>query len=303
MREIGGEIVRDAVGEIVLLLIAGEVLERQHDDREARRVGELIVNRSGHETRRVARTPSKCPHRKKRESKRRSKSRPARPDAARPRRSFGRFFLRRGRALAKQVSMHRLGDVLEALPPEVGHLKLQPRLDLPVGVLRQTDPSWLANPFEPGRDVHAVAHEIAVGLLDHVAKMNADAKLDTTFGRQAGVALDHAGLHFEGAAYGVDHAPELDDRAVAGALHDAPVMHRDDGVDEIAAKRSQARKDTILVRAREPTISDDVRDQDRSKFSGLAPLASPRLRPSDLSRAREPSTSSSHELIPRKISK
>ena len=103
--------------------------------------------------------------------------------------------------------------------------------------------------------------------------MNADAKLDPTFRRQAGVALDHASLHFDRAAHGVDHAPELDDRAVAGALHNAPVMHRDDGVDEIAAERPQARKDTILVRACEPAVSDDVRDQDRRELSGLAHCA------------------------------
>src|SRR5208337_3288396 len=92
---------------------------------------------------------------------------------------------------------HRLGDVLEALRPEVGHLKLEPRLDLPVGVFGQTNPARLANPFQPGRDVHAVAHEVAVRFLDDVPKMNADAKLDTTFGRKASVALDHASLHLE----------------------------------------------------------------------------------------------------------
>ena len=73
--------------------------------------------------------------------------------------------------------------------------------------------------------------------------MDADAELDATFGRQAGVALDHAVLHFDRAAHRVDHAAELDDRAVAGALDDAPVMHSDDGVDEIAAQAPQPRKD------------------------------------------------------------
>jgi hypothetical protein len=105
--------------------------------------------------------------------------------------------------------------------------------------------------------------------------MNANAKLDPTFRRQAGVALDHAGLHLKRAAHGVDHAAELDDRAIAGALHNAPMMHGDDGVDEIAAKRPQARKDTILVRAREPAISDDVRDQDRRELPGFAHCAPP----------------------------
>jgi hypothetical protein len=77
---------------------------------------------------------------------------------------------------------------------------------------------------------------------------------------------------FEGAADGVDHAAELDDGAVAGALHNAPVMDGDDGVDQVAAKRPQARKNTILVRACEPTISDDVRNQDRRELSGFAHL-------------------------------
>ena len=139
MREVGRQIVGDPVGEIVLLLVAGEVLERQHDDRKPRRVGELVVDGSGHETRRVARAPGEGARRKKHESKRGRKRRPARPDAARPRRRLGRF-LRRRRALAQEVSAHRLSDVLEALRPEVGHLKLEPRLDLPVSVFGQTNP-------------------------------------------------------------------------------------------------------------------------------------------------------------------
>ena len=108
--------------------------------------------------------------------------------------------------------------------------------------------------------------------------MNADAKLDTTFRRQAGVALDHAGLHLEGATHRVDDALELDDRPVPGALDDAAVMDRDGGVDKIAAQGSQARKDAILVRPREPAIPDDIRDQNRREFSGLAHCAVLRLR-------------------------
>ena len=78
--------------------------------------------------------------------------------------------------------------------------------------------------FEACGDVDAVAHEIAVGLLDDVAKVNADAKLDAPLGRQARVALDHAVLHLDRAAHGVDHAAELDHAAVAGALDDPAVM-------------------------------------------------------------------------------
>ena len=138
MGQVGRQIVGDAVGEIVLLLIAGEVLERQHDDRKPRCIGELVVNRSGHEARRVAYGPDEGSRRKKCERER-SQRRPATPDVARPRDSFG-WFLRRRRAQAQQIRAHRLGDVLEALGPEVGPLKLEPRPDLPVGVLRQANP-------------------------------------------------------------------------------------------------------------------------------------------------------------------
>jgi hypothetical protein len=85
-----------------------------------------------------------------------------------------------------------------------------------------------------------------------------------------GVALDHSGLHFDRAAHRVDHAPELDDRAVAGALHDAPVMNRDDGIDQIAAKRPEPRENAILVRSREPAVPDNVQNQNRRNLPGLA---------------------------------
>ena len=106
---------------------------------------------------------------------------------------------------------------------------------MPVGLLGETDRPGLADAFEPSRDIDPVAHEIAVALLDNVAKMDADAKLDALVGRHASVALDDGSLHLDCAAHGVDHAAELDDAAVAGALDNAAVVGGDGGVDEIAA--------------------------------------------------------------------
>ena len=60
--------------------------------------------------------------------------------------------------------------------------------------------------------------------------MDADAELDAALGRKASVAFDHAVLHLDGAAHSVHHAAELDESAVAGALHDAPVMGGDGGI-------------------------------------------------------------------------
>jgi len=64
--------------------------------------------------------------------------------------------------------------------------------------------------------------------------MNSDAELDAALRRQAGVALDEAVLHLDGAAHRVDHATELDEAAVPGALHHATMMRGDGRIDQIA---------------------------------------------------------------------
>ena len=84
-------------------------------------------------------------------------------------------------------------------------------------------------------------------------------------------------LHFDRAAHRVDHAAELDDAAVAGALDDAAVMDGDCRIDQIAAQRAQSRQSPIFVRAGEPAVADDIRDQNRRNLPGLAHRA-PRTR-------------------------
>jgi hypothetical protein len=128
---------------------------------------------------------------------------------------------------------------------------------------------WLADAGEPGGDVDAVAHQVAVAFLDHVTQMNADTKLDATLGGQADVALDYGVLHFDGAAHSVDHAAKLDPRPVAGTLDDAPVVDRDRRVDQIAAQRAQTGECAVFVRAGEPAEADDVGSEDRGEFASV----------------------------------
>jgi hypothetical protein len=96
-----------------------------------------------------------------------------------------------------------------------------------------------------------------------------DAELDAALGRHPGVAFDHRVLNFHRAAHGVDDATELNESAVAGALDDAAVMHRDGRIDQVAAKRPQPRQCPILIGACQSAESDYVRRQDRRKLPGL----------------------------------
>ena len=183
----------------------------------------------------------------------------------------GRLYRRRrlrlgGDADLQRVNPHRLGDVLELGRAEVCDREIKPSFDLTVGVFGKTDRAGLGDAFEPSGDIDPVAHQVAVGLLDDIAEMDADAELYAALGRHAGVALDHAVLHLDRAAHSVDHAAKLDEAAVARALDDAPVMRGDGGIDQVAAEPPEPRQGAILVRARQPAVADHVRNQDRSNL-------------------------------------
>jgi hypothetical protein len=114
---------------------------------------------------------------------------------------------------------------------EIADRNIKPRLDLPVGVFRETDRAGLGDPLQSRGNIDAIAHQVAVTLLNDVANMNANAELNAALRRKASVALDHAVLHFDGTTHGVNYAAELDESAVACALHDAAMMNGDDRID------------------------------------------------------------------------
>src|SRR5271169_241244 len=99
--------------------------------------------------------------------------------------------------------------------------------------------------------------------------MDADAELDTAFGRKARIALDHSVLQLDGAADGLNDAAKLNEDAVARALDHAPVMHGDCRIDQIAPQRPQPRQCAVLVRTGESAISDHIRREYRREFPGL----------------------------------
>jgi hypothetical protein len=186
----------------------------------------------------------------------------------------GRFFGRRGRRGLRlrdlidleRIGADRFGNVPELFRAEIDDGEIEPPFDLPIGVLGQTDCARLANALQSRGDVDAIAHQVAVGLLDHVAEMDADAEIDAAVVRHPNIAVDEAILHRYGAAHGLDHAAELDEATVASALHHPAVVDGDGRVDQLTTQRAQPRQSSVLVRAREPTIADDIRHQDRSNL-------------------------------------
>jgi hypothetical protein len=159
---------------------------------------------------------------------------------------------------------HRPGDVLKRLLAEIDERLFDLVTHVAPSIVRQINRSWLANPFESGCDVHPIAHEVAVALLHDVAHVNSDPKFDPLFRRQTSVGLDKTVLNFDGAANGVDRAAKLDDDPVASPFDDAAVASGNCWVDEVAAQRPEPGESSLLVRPGEPTVADNIGDQDRS---------------------------------------
>jgi hypothetical protein len=74
----------------------------------------------------------------------------------------------------------------------------------------------------------------------------------------ADVALGHAALNVDGAADRVQHAGELDQKAVAHDLEDAPVVARDGRIEELAKMGLQGAQGALLVGLHQPAIADHV---------------------------------------------
>jgi hypothetical protein len=172
----------------------------------------------------------------------------------------------------------RLRDVLELGCAEIADLKIKPRLDLPVGLLGQTDRTRLGDPQQACGDVDAVAHQVAVGFLDHVAEMDANPIFDALVGRDPSVALAHRSLDFNGAVHCVDDTPKLDNCTIARALDDTTAVYGDGRIDQVASGRPQPRQNPVLVGSGEPRIADDVGHQNCRELSSLAHGASAEAR-------------------------
>ena len=186
----------------------------------------------------------------------------------------GRFRLC-GNAGFERIDVHRLSDILQTGRAEIRHAEVEPALDLPISLLGKANRAGFGDPFQPRGDIDAVAHEVAVALLDDVANVNADAVFYPLLGRQAHVALGHAELDFDCAAHGVDHAAELDEDPVAGALDDAAAVHGDRRIDEVAPKRPQSGERAFLVSLGEPAVTHHVGGQHRRQLSALRHSTTP----------------------------
>jgi hypothetical protein len=126
--------------------------------------------------------------------------------------------------------------------------------------------TWLSQPFQPRRDVHAVPVHIIV-LHDYVAEVDANAKLDTATLWSVRIPLRHVLLERDGTTDGIYNAGKLGQQPVTRCLdHPAPALG-DARLDQLGKVGSQGGERTFLVLAHQPRVARNIGGEDGGKPS------------------------------------
>ena len=234
-RQLGDDVLGQAVGEEFLLGVAAHVGERQHRDRGLLR-------------RRLAR----C--------------------ARRPRLDRGRLGAVEAHPEDAERAGDVL-DGLLALVLE-RDVEAVADLDLVADRARHADAARLGQLLQARGDVDAIAEDVVV-LEDHVAEVDADAELDPARRRHIRVAPRHPALDLDRTLHRVGDALKLDQEAVAGGLDDPAAVLGDRRVDQLEPVGPQARKRAGLVGLHQPAVADHVGGEDRGEpaFDTAGPWA------------------------------
>ena len=168
---------------------------------------------------------------------------------------------------AHRIGAHRPCDVLDAVLADVveGVRKLVP--DLVSDHSGDANSTGLGECLQPCRDIHTVAEDVVL-LNDHVAEVDANAKLDPLIGGLLRIAIDHSTLDLGGAAHRVDHAREFREQAVASALYGPAPMLPDLGINQLPEMRLEAFARPFLVRPHQARVPRHIEGEDSSKATG-----------------------------------
>src|SRR5262249_37671354 len=149
------------------------------------------------------------------------------------------------------------GYVLDLLVAHVLERKIELIAHLIAHDAADADPAWLRQSLQTRSDIDAVAVNILV-VDDDVTDVETDAKLDTLFRRDLGVALGDLPLDVDRAAYRIDDARKLDEDAVARGLDDAPAVLRDFWIDDRASVALECGQRAFLIHAHQPRIACNI---------------------------------------------
>jgi hypothetical protein len=165
-----------------------------------------------------------------------------------------------GRLRCDAEGVDRGRNVLDLLRAQILELDRQLVGDLLVDGARRADPARDREAAQSGRDIHAVAQQVAFPFHD-VRDRDPDPIEHLAVGRKREIARPDAFLHIERATHRVDRARELRQRGIARRVEDASAPARHEVVEDPAVQAETAQR-LLLVFRDEPAVTRDIGGQD-----------------------------------------
>ena len=262
-RQLGQDVLGQAIAEILLVCVTAEVDEgKDGDPRTFGCTGRLDCS-LGRRRPMLAQEP--CARREERQDRRGDRHRSLPPHAL----IRGGAFWRRSRLRTHAVDAHRLGDVLNLLLAQEIEPEVELAFDRVVDGGGDTDASGLCERLHARSDVDAVSIDRPVSLLDHIAEVDADAELHPPLCFELNVVAFERLLNFNRGLYGFDRARELGKECVARRVDDAPTSARNEARDHVATgfERADGRR---LVGRHQAGIADHICAEDCCQLTSAA---------------------------------
>jgi hypothetical protein len=135
---------------------------------------------------------------------------------------------------------------------------------LPSQAVPCTNATRISQPFQPCRDVHAVAVNVTL-FYDHIANVYSNSECKAPFWRIARGDMRYADLKLRCATHRSYRTLEFGKKAVSGALHDAATVLRDSWLDDLCHNSPKPAMRAFLVRVHQPRITGYVSGENSSE--------------------------------------
>jgi hypothetical protein len=159
-----------------------------------------------------------------------------------------------------------LGDVLELLRPKIIEAEVELGPDVLVNCARDDHTAGLCQAFQSSGDIYPIPNHIVV-LHNHIAKIDANVKLDAPVLGGVIVALSHALLKRDSTPDGIYNAHKYHEQTIPHRLHNLPPVLGDAGFDQLAEQRIKPLERTFFVSTHQPRVADNVGCDDRRQPS------------------------------------
>jgi len=155
---------------------------------------------------------------------------------------------------------YRFGDVPQHPRTHIVVVETDLGANLPASIIGNVDAARFRDSFDTHGNIDRVTKDI-IAFYDNITDVNADTKFDPFVLRHIYILFGHATLDFVCTSHRINHAGELNERAVTGILDNASAILGDFGIEEDLPESFQLLQGPFFVDPYQAARACDIRRQ------------------------------------------